>query len=209
MISLSQAASADSIRTVVRQVFAASEYDWKSGVRTSVWSRVGLWFLRGVAWLERLHDTHPVGYWVLIGLMVAMLVAILVHFGYVLVRVLRPVTTGRTAGPAPAPPPRDARWHLAEARRLAAAGRYADALGHRYLALMLDLDRRGVVRFHPSKTPAEYLGEVAVDSAARSGFADLVWSLYRHLFGGAPCAAEEWAAFDLAAASLSSHVAPA
>lgn len=208
MIALWQAPPADSIRAAVQHVFAAREYDWRSRVRTSLWTKAWNLFLRVLAWLDQLHDTHPVGYWALIGLMAAMLAAILVHFGFVLWRVLRPVAPARAAVAA-APPPRDARWHLAEARRLAAAGRHADALGHRYLALVLDLDRRGALRFHPSKTPAEYLHEARFDAQGQSGFTDLVWSLYRHLFGGAPCDAEAWAAFDRAADSLSVHVAPA
>ena len=74
---------------------------------------------------------------------------------------------------------------------------------------VLELDRRGALRFHPSKTPAEYLREAQLDAAGQSGLAELVWALYRHLFGGVPCAADDWVAFDHAAESLSFHVAPA
>lgn len=203
-----QAASADSIRLAVQEVFSAREYDWRFRARSSMWSHVWSWFLRLLEWLDRLHDTHPVGYWALIGLLILMLAVILGHFIYVLWRSLHP--SGPVSMPAAAAPaPRDARWHKAEARRLAAAGLLTEALGHRYLAMVLDLDRRGALRFHPSKTPAEYVREAQLDAVGHSGFAELVWTLYRHLFGGVPVAADDWVAFDHAAESLSVHVAPA
>ncbi len=208
MTALWQAASADSIRLAVQEVFSAREYDWRFRARSSMWSRVWSLFLRLLDWLDRLHDTHPVGYWALIGLLILILAVILGHFIYVLVRSLRPSAPVTTLAAA-APPPRDASWHLAEARRLASAGMLTEALGHRYLAMVLELDRRGALRFHPSKTPAEYLREAQLDAAGQSGFAELVWALYRHLFGGVPCAADDWVAFDHAAESLSFHVAPA
>ncbi|MGE5141922.1 MAG: DUF4129 domain-containing protein [Acidobacteriota bacterium] len=208
MTALWQAASADSIQLAVREVFSAREYDWRFRARTSMWSKVWSLFLRLLAWLDRLHDTHPVGYWALIGLLCLMLAVILGHFVYVLWRSLRPAAPTRAAA-AVGPPPRDARWHLAEARRLAAAGRLTDALGHRYLAMVMELDRRGALKFHPSKTPAEYLREAQLDADGQSGFASLVWALYRHLFGGVPVAVDDWTEFDRAAESLSVHVAPA
>src|SRR5690242_21682847 len=99
-----------------------------------MWSKVWSLFLQLLDWLDRLHDTHPVGYWALIGLLMLMLAVILGHFIYVLWRSLRPSDLVTTPAAA-APPPRDARWHLAEARRLASAGPLTEALGHRYLAM--------------------------------------------------------------------------
>jgi Domain of unknown function (DUF4129) len=206
--ALWQAASADSIRLAVQEVFSAREYDWRFRARSSMASKLWSLFLRLLDWLDRLHATHPLGYWTLIGLLILMLTVILGHFIYVLWKSLRP-SAPVGAPTASAPPPRDARWHLAEARRLASAGQLTEALGHRYLAMVLELDRRGALRFHPSKTPAEYLREAQLDATGQSGFSQLVWALYRHLFGGVPCAADDWMAFDRAAESLSVHVAPA
>ncbi len=208
MIALWQTASADSIRLAVQEVFTAREYDWRFRAHRSMWSQVWSLFLRLLEWLDRLHDTHPVGYWALIGLLILILAVILGHFTYMLWRSLSP-TAAAGAPIASAPPPRDARWHLAQAQRLASSGRLTDALGHRYLAMVLELDRLGALRFHPSKTPAEYLREAQLDTTGQSRFAELVWALYRHLFGGVPCAVEDWTAFDHAAESLSVHVAPA
>ena len=70
---------------------------------------------------------------------------------------------------------------------LARAGRYAEALGQRFLALVLELDRRKALRFHASKTPAEYVGEARLTDRGRASLAGLVAQLYRHLFAAVPC----------------------
>src|SRR3989442_1145891 len=108
--------------------------------------------------------------------------------GYVVWRITRP--TARTpAGGAEGIGGReleDARAHRARAEELARAGRYAEALAYRFVALVLELERRRALAFHPSKTPAEYVGEARLDAAGRASLAELVARLYRPLFGGVP-----------------------
>jgi hypothetical protein len=105
----------------------------------------------------------------------------------------------------------DAAAHLEIAAELARAGRYTEALAHRFLAVVLELDRRKALRFHASKTPAEYIGEVRLDDSGRASFATLVAALYRHLFGAVPCDASEYAALGATAQDLARgpHVVPA
>ena len=88
---------------------------------------------------------------------------------------------------------RDAAWFRTEADRLASAGRYREAVQADFLALVLTLDGWGAMHFHPSKTPAEYLGEPALRGEAREEFRDLVRQLYRIVFGGAACDAADYA----------------
>ncbi len=164
------------------------------------------WWERALEWLAALRLESRLRYYILLGLLSLFLVAILVHLAWVVWRSLRP------AGATPAPTAatglvRDAAWHLAEARRLSGAGRFGEALGHRFLAVVLDLDARRVVRFHPSKTPGEYATEARLDERGRSDLADLVASLYRHLFGGAPCDADAWQRFDARAAGVGLYAA--
>src|SRR6266581_5966143 len=171
-----QAADPDSLRAALRTVFAAREYRWSEPNSTWVWL-VTQWH-RALDWLEGLRLVSPVRYYLLLAVLTLALVASLVHLGWLVWRSLRPVEPVR-APPPPAAPPRDAAWYAAEARRLSAAGRFAEALGVRFVAAVLDLDERRVVQFHPSKTPAEYALEARLDAAGRSGLSELVASLYR------------------------------
>ena len=196
----------DSLRAVLRAVFTAREYQWTRTGRSSTWAWLMEWFRRALEWLERLRLSFPIHYYILLGILTLVLIAILVHLTWVVRRSLRPSV--RLDSPVVMTGPiRDAAWHLAEARRLSAAGRFAEALAHRFLAAVLDLDARRVLQFHPSKTPAEYAREARLDDAGRSELADLVASLYRHLFGGAPCDAAEWQRFDALAGGIGMHAA--
>jgi Domain of unknown function (DUF4129) len=199
-----QAADPDSLRAALRTVFAAREYRWSEP--SSTWSWVLTQWQRVLDWLEGLRLVSPVRYYLLLTVLTLALVASLVHLGWVVWRSLRPAEPVRAPLP-PAAPPRDAAWYAAEARRLSAGGRFAEALGVRFVAAVLDLDERRVVQFHPSKTPAEYAREARLDAAGRSGLSELVASLYRHVFGGTPCDAEQWHHFDALAASLWLHAA--
>jgi len=196
--------AADSLRAALRAVFAGREYRWTEP--SGPWPWLVQWWPRLLEWLDRLHVASPVRYYVLFGLLTLLLVAILGHVVWVVRRSLRPAKPVRASGPGPGPV-RDAAWHRAEALRLSAAGRFAEALAHRFVSVVLDLDARRVVQFHPSKTPAEYAAEARLDEGGRSDLADLVASLYRHLFGGTPCDLEEWQRFDARAAGVGFRVA--
>lgn len=204
-VQVSAAPPPDSLRAVLRDVFAAPEYDWEARRSALAWMRE--LYLRLLGWFAGLEQTHPLTYYLLLAAMIVVLLAILAHFGYVLWRAFRPVALEIAGRRAPGPGPRDAAWYLAEARRLSEAGRYADALGHRFVALVLELERRQALNFHASKTPAEYASEVRLDGEGRGRFRSLVLTLYRHLFGGVPCTPAEWISFDREAAELGGRVA--
>ena len=199
-----QAVDPDSLRAALRTVFAAREYRWSEP--SSTWTWLLTQWHRVLDWLDGLRLVSPLRYYIVLGLLTLALVASLVHLGWVVWRSLRPGEPVRPLAP-PAAPPRDAAWYAAEARRLSAAGRFAEALATRFVAAVLDLDARHIVQFHPSKTPAEYALEARLDAAGRSGLTELVASLYRHVFGGTPCDAEQWLRFDALAAGLGLHAA--
>jgi hypothetical protein len=186
-------------------VFARPDYQW-------VDRRVPLAWLTGrwrafLDWLDRLADQHPAGFKILLVGLILVLGVLLVHIGYVLWRIVRPsARTGDAAPAGRAPLVVDARAHLARAAELALAGRYAEALGHRFLAVVLELEEVGAARFHRSKTPAEYVGEARLDPEGRATFAELVGQLYRHLFGAVPCDEAEYVAFGRAAQQVTRHV---
>ena len=198
---------ADSVRRVVETVFTRPEYQWVERRQPLRW--LGQLLGRFFDWLSHFNESHPVGSALLTTVAAVVLVLILVHIGYTIWRIVRSAE-GRAARPGlGGGPVYDAAQHLTLAEELARAGRYAEALGHRFLAVILELDRAAALRFHASKTPAEYLTEVRLDSTGRQSFAVLVGRLYRHLFGALPCAESDYREFGTLAQELTRHVAPA
>lgn len=191
-------------------MFARPEYNWVEHRRILSW--LATQWENLTSWMGRLSEQHPLGFNVALALVALALVFLVVHIGYVIVRIVRPaVRTGTATSAVTGGKVMDAAAHLRIADELASAGRYAEALAHRFLAVLLELDRRKALRFHLSKTPAEYIGEVRLDDSGRASFATLVGALYRHLFGAVPCDATEYAAFGATAQDLARgpHVVPA
>jgi len=208
---LAQGIPPDSLRAALREVFARPEYRWNE--RPDPWAWIVAVWDRLLDWLDGLQRGHPTGFKVLLALLTLVLVGLLAHMGYVVWRITRPTARtpawGEGAGGIGAPELADGRAHRLRAEELARAGRYAEAMAHRFVALVLDLERRRALAFHPSKTPAEYVGEARLDAAGRASLAELVARLYRHVFGGIPCDEGGYREFGAAADELRSHVAPA
>ncbi len=198
---------ADSVRRAVSAVFARPEYHWVERRQPLSWLVQHI--RRFFDWFGELSDNHPVGSTVVFVAASVLLLLLLAHIGYTLWPMLRP-STGRAARSGSAGDPMyDAAHHAARADELARAGRYTEALGHRFLAVVLELDRVEALRFHASKTPAEYMHEAHLDAIGRASFAQLVGRLYRHLFGAVPCGEAEYLAFGAGAEELTRHVVPA
>ncbi len=195
------------MRRVLGAVFAQRDYQWVARREPLRWIK-RLWF-RFLDWIDSFSHTHPIGYNALLVVLTIALLLLLAHISYVIWRVTRqaahPARTAETEGGIA----HDAARHLARAEELARVGRYIEALGHRFLAVVLELDRVGALKFHASKTPAEYLWEARLDDMGRASFSALVTELYRHLFGAVPCAEKEYTAFGEAAQQLTRHVVPA
>ncbi|HXG43260.1 MAG TPA: DUF4129 domain-containing protein [Gemmatimonadales bacterium] len=189
------AQAADSLGAVLDSVFAGSAYQW-SERRGPLWFLHDWWEALG-EWLARLQGRHPELFDLLFWLLVAVLVGIFLHGAWIMYRTVQAAQAprSRAAGPAPAPPPRGAQWYRREAERLAALGRYAEAMQHDFLALALELDARRVVRFHPSKTPNEYAREARLPDESRGALKELVHELYAVAFARRPCGPSEYVAW--------------
>jgi len=196
----------DSLRRAIQDVFARPEYRWEDSRVILRW--LALQWLSFMDWLNALHNSHPTQYALLLGAATLLLVAILVHFGYIAIRILRPTLRTERASAIGGGSVGDVGVHLRLAAGLATTGRYADALAHRFLALLLQLDARNAVAFRPSKTPAEYLGEARVDAAGQAELSALVAQLYRHVFAAEPCDARGYEAFGMLADRIGDRVAP-
>ena len=204
---LGQTAPADSLRRALEDVFARPEFRWVERRHPLQWL-LNLWGQLG-DWLDAFQSANPGLFDVFFVALLVILAGILAHAAYVVWRIVRP--TARTRGPAAvagAAPAEDARAHLQRAEDLARAGRFAEALAHRFVALLLELERGRALTFHPSKTPAEYVGEARLDTAGRASLAGLVTRLYRHLFGAVPCDERIYREFGAAAHVVLQHVTP-
>jgi len=188
-------AADDSLRAVLDSVFSSGRYQWT--VHPDPLAFLRQWWLSLQQWLESLARHHPDLYVALIWLAVAVLAGVVLHASWVLVRVVRgataPPLVEEAADGAKRP---DAEWYRAEARRLAQEGRFAEAVRADFQRLILELDARAVVRFRPSKTPAEYLREPGISGPERGWLAELVRSLYAFAYGGEACGAEEFAGWQ-------------
>lgn len=202
---------ADSLRRALGEVFARPEYAWGTGEGRGPfdWLRE-LWF-RLLDWIGTMQSAHPAGFKLLLAALIAILAGLVLHVGYVVWRITRPTTRSAAGAVQSGGGLRleDARAHRERADELARAGRYAEALAHRFVALLLELERRNALSFHPSKTPAEYVREARLDAAGVASLGDLVARLYGHLFGAVPVNEAVYREFGAAAETVSRHVAPA
>lgn len=202
-----QGVPADSVRRAVGEVFSRPEYRWLPTRHPLQW--LGRWLRAFQAWLNQVDTTHPVLFQLILWGSITLLVAILVHFGYIGWRIY--AATVRPPGPAAATAGlrfEDASAHLRRAEQFARDGRYTEALAHRFTAIVLELERARALRFHPSKTPAEYAGEARLDAAGQTTLIGLVARLYRHCFGAVPCDADDYRAFGDDAQLVLQHVLP-
>lgn len=181
----------DSLRAVLDSVLAGRAYEWAEPPRPLAWlSRT---WGRLVDWIFGLREVNPTAYqWFLWGL-VAVLVIVFVHGGYVLYRTVHGAGAreGR-GGDGATLVVRDEAWHREEAARHAALGRYAQAMQAAFQSLMQRLEAHGALRTDPSRTPREYLAAATLPEEDRRRLAGLVGALYACAYAGRSCDAETY-----------------
>ena len=97
-----------------------------------------------------------------------------------------------------------AEWE-ATARAAAAAGRFRDAATALYIAAVLRLEERGVVRYHPGKTPGDYRTELRSHAASRTPFDRFIRQFLPLAFGSREPDAAAFRALTATAADLGVH----
>jgi hypothetical protein len=179
------------LRRVLDTVFAAPAYRWAEDpgpIRQlrSWWRQLG-------DWLESLRLDNPLVFRALVVLLLAMIMLLLAHAGWILWQ------TVRAGGGAPdqltaATPEEfhDAEWYNREADRAASEGRWRDALQLRFVGLALTLEGQGLLRYHPSKTPAECVRDATLIGEDRERLRGLVSALYIHVFGSRPIGPDDY-----------------
>jgi hypothetical protein len=152
------------------------------------------WWLEFRRWLASLEQTAPTFYWAMVWILIAILVAILVHALWVMAQTVKAAGAPQQGGEKrELPESRGAGWYRREAQRLAREGKYPEAMQADFLGLVLELDQRGFLKFHPSKTPNEYSYEVKAAESARAVFREQVRALYGFAFARQPCGPDDFA----------------
>ena len=193
----------DPFRAVLDSVFAAPAYQWQD--RPDPFAFLRRWASFLLDRLARWGEAHPQAVRLIAWTLLALLVLFLVRTILAVVRGFR--AAPESPGSQRATVVRDSAWYRREAERLASEGRLLEAMQADFTALILELDRRHLLRFHPSKTPGEYVREARLSEPSRSELSQLVWSLYRHLFAREPVTAPVAAAWR--ARTVADRYAPA
>jgi hypothetical protein len=188
----------DSLRAVLDTVFAAPDYRWVE--RPESWATLRRWLRMLQQWLLELHDTHPAAFRGLVLGLLLLVMATFAHAAWVFLRTLRAAHATPDPGPSSTAVRRDRAWFHHQADRLAAESRYAEAMQYDFLALVLALDALARVRFHPAKTPGEYVREARLDPEPLERLKELVRALYGFVFARRPCGPTEYAAWRRMAA---------
>ena len=194
----------DSLRSVLDSVFAAPAYHWVRRGEPLAFLRRAMQTIG--AWLDRMQLTQPILYRIVIYLLLAGMLALVLHATWRFFTEVRSADTPDGIRD-PRVVRRDEGWYRTEADRLARAGRFAEAIQADFLALVLVLDERKQLRFHPSKTPAEYARDTTLAPLAREDFRDLVRRLYAYAFARVPCGAADF--FDWRQRAAPDRYAPA
>ncbi|HEU5359062.1 MAG TPA: DUF4129 domain-containing protein [Gemmatimonadales bacterium] len=190
----------DSLRAALDSVFADRAYHWRGVTDPLGW--LGRWFGALADWIMGLRQGQPWLYWAVLLALLTLVVGIFVHVAWVAARAVRYSTAADASYAGAAAEVHDEAWFLALADRLAGDGRSAEAVRTAFQALVLELTRAGVVRYHPSKTPREYLREARLPVEARARLGGLVESLYRFAFAGASCGPSDYAEWRRRAAEV-------
>ena len=193
----SQGPGVDSLRAVLDSVFVARDYRWAE--RPNPFAFLARWWEALRDWLEGMRGAHPDLFQMLLWGLIFVLVAILVHGIWVMALTIRAASAPPGALGGPVPEARGAAWYRLEAERLRRAGQYPEAMQADFLALVLELDKRRLLRFHPSKTPNEYAEEARMDAFSQEAFRGLVRTLYGYAFAREPCGEPEFLRWRLAA----------
>ncbi|MEO8201623.1 MAG: DUF4129 domain-containing protein [Gemmatimonadota bacterium] len=172
-------------------VLRSPEYQW-----ADVHPHLGFlarWWNALTEWLGRMVESNPGATEFIFWSLIAVLLVIFAHGGWIMYRTIRYAgAPAQGAGQPSASNIRDERWYLRRADSLANEGHFAEAMQAAFTALVLRLDARGIVRFHPSKTPQEYAREAKLATESRHGLQAAVGVLYSCAYAGRSCGPQQY-----------------
>ncbi len=180
---LQSSADAERYRAVLDSVFARDPYQWTPP--PPLLELLSDWWGRLIAWLEAVRTDNPLLFRIFLVAILAVWVGIFVHAAWLVWLTVRGAARSERAPlPAVAGERRDADWYSRAADRAAEEGRLAEALQLAFVAIALTLEAGGLLKYQPSKTPAECAREARLGPADRDRLRGLVRTLYASAFGG-------------------------
>jgi hypothetical protein len=192
------------VQQAVARVYARPEYAERHGLREWINRKLAEafgWLGDRLGSFSELRLSHPWIWWTVV---IWLVITVVVLLGHLIWTTWQAARRAEPAAPAAGKTARTrsrtaADWE-AEAARLAAEGRLREASAALYQALLLRLDRRGAVRFDPSKTPGDYRREARPHPEAARALGVFLRLFEPVAFGGRGLDAEGWERMRLAAA---------
>lgn len=182
------------VRAALERVYARPELAPRApGPLDGVRAAFGRLLRRIAEWFGSFGDLRsdsPVVYWIVMGGLIALGLAIIAYFVHAtLLRLGQGGPAPRARADAPPGGPVDARARTAgewedEARRAAAADRYREAAVALYQALLLRLEAAGALRYDPAKTPGDYRRETRRAPQAAGALTAFLRGFEPVVFGG-------------------------
>ena len=177
------APGAERYRAVLDSVFATEGYQWTPP--PAVLRILSDWWDRLLAWMDGIRTDNPLLFRVIFVAILLAWVGIFVHAAWLLWLTVRGAARSERAAPVPVAGERhDADWYSRAADRAAEEGRLTEALQLAFVALALTLEAAGMLKYHPSKTPAECARDARLTGGDRDRLRGLVRTLYATAFGG-------------------------
>lgn len=178
-------------RAVLDSVFATEPYQWappSAALRllSEWWDWLG-------AWVDGLKVNNPLVFRIFLITVLLAWLGIFAHAVWLVWITLRGAARSEQAVALEVAGERhDADWYSRAADHAAEEGRLAEALQLAFVALALTLDTQGLLRYHPSKTPAECAREARLAGSDRQRLRELVGSLYAYAFSGRTIAPDDY-----------------
>jgi hypothetical protein len=185
------AASAERYRAVLDSVFATEPYQWSPP--PPLLTLLSDWWNRLLLWLDGVRTDNPLLFRIFLITILAVWLGIFAHAAWLVWLTVRGAARSEEAPrPSVSGERHDADWYSRAADRAAEEGRFAEALQLAFIGIALTLESGGLLKYHPSKTPAECARDARVNGGDRDRLRSLVRTLYASAFGGRAIAIDDY-----------------
>ena len=185
------AASAERYRAVLDSVFSGEPYQWTPP--PPLLTLLSDWWSRLLLWLDGIRTDNPLLFRIFLFTILTIWVGIFAHAAWLVWLTVRGAARSEEApAPSPSGERHDADWYSRAADRAAEEGRLTEALQLAFIGIALTLESGGLLKYHPSKTPAECARDARLRTGDRDRLRSLVRTLYSSAFGGRAIAIEDY-----------------